>query len=232
MKTPTFEQYLSENTKDHQIRGICQICGREQAVRPNGTIAHHGYTIRDGWFDGTCPGQQHKPLQVDKSETERQIKLITAELPEIEKRIQKIQAGKLRPAHIPSGRSIRRNPILIKWEDADEFQRDLGLKLMLRNETQRLKMGRDTITILKSLITSFYGKEFRKVERVKAADKPKIEVGSRVKVIGKEVTVTKMEYATARGVGPGINGQHVMHVFWEENGQERKYPSRYARIVK
>jgi hypothetical protein len=92
MRVPSFQEYLGEmaNVMGNQERGICQICGREQAVRDKGNITHHGYTIEYGWFDGTCPGQKHKPLQHDKSETLRQIGLIEKEIPEIEARVAKL----------------------------------------------------------------------------------------------------------------------------------------------
>ena len=46
--------------------GICQACGRRQAVHVNtGMIAKHGYTTEYGFFNGTCGGSDHLPLELD-----------------------------------------------------------------------------------------------------------------------------------------------------------------------
>jgi len=50
----------------HTHKGTCQICGRTQAVKKDGTIAKHGYTVEYGFFDGTCAGSGQKPLQQDR----------------------------------------------------------------------------------------------------------------------------------------------------------------------
>lgn len=38
-----------------QTRGICSICGKEQAVQ-NNNMVHHGYTVDGGFFNGSCVG--------------------------------------------------------------------------------------------------------------------------------------------------------------------------------
>lgn len=44
----------------------CQACGRIQAVHiKTGMIAKHGYTTDYGFFNGTCGGSDHLPLQID-----------------------------------------------------------------------------------------------------------------------------------------------------------------------
>jgi hypothetical protein len=46
--------------------GICQACGRRQAVHINtGLLAKHGYTTDHGFFNGTCAGSDHLPLELD-----------------------------------------------------------------------------------------------------------------------------------------------------------------------
>lgn len=46
--------------------GICQACGRRQAVHvKSGMIAKHGYTTEYGFFNGTCGGSDRLPLELD-----------------------------------------------------------------------------------------------------------------------------------------------------------------------
>lgn len=73
--------------------------------------------------------------------------------------------------------------------------------------------------------------QYRGLSGNEGTGKPTINVGSKVKIGGRVVEVTAIRYATARGIGPGINGQHVEFVYWQEDGKERGYPKRYARLV-
>ncbi len=41
-----------------QTRGICSICGSEQAVDSKGLIAYHGYTTEYGFFSNSCFGSR------------------------------------------------------------------------------------------------------------------------------------------------------------------------------
>lgn len=50
------------NAPDIQHRGNCQVCGRLHAV-VKGKVAKHGYTVKDGWFEGACNGQFYAPMQ-------------------------------------------------------------------------------------------------------------------------------------------------------------------------
>ena len=44
--------------------GTCQCCGRLQAFGKRG-IAKHGYTTEWGFFNGTCGGSDHQPLELE-----------------------------------------------------------------------------------------------------------------------------------------------------------------------
>ena len=57
-----------------QFRGHCQVCGREYAVR-NG-IAHHGYSLKNGWFEGACSGGGAAPMEYDRAITARTVNAI------------------------------------------------------------------------------------------------------------------------------------------------------------
>ena len=42
--------------------GTCQWCGAQQKL-PAGKMAKHGYTVRNGWFQGVCPGSGTAPFE-------------------------------------------------------------------------------------------------------------------------------------------------------------------------
>jgi hypothetical protein len=51
--------------------GTCQACGRVQAIRANGLLAKHGYTTEYGFFNGTCSGSDHPPLELQTGHNEQ-----------------------------------------------------------------------------------------------------------------------------------------------------------------
>lgn len=42
--------------------GECQVCGSRQLL-PNGRLSKHGYTVRWGFFSGTCTGSDELPFE-------------------------------------------------------------------------------------------------------------------------------------------------------------------------
>lgn len=49
----------------HINKGNCQICGSLQAVdNKTGRLAKHGYTVKDGYFSGSCAGSHQVPFQI------------------------------------------------------------------------------------------------------------------------------------------------------------------------
>lgn len=224
----TFGAYLKEE-KLGQNRGICQICGREQAVRDKGNITHHGYTIKFGWFQGTCPGQQHKPLQFDKSETEIQIKNIEMELPKIAKTIENLKSGKIFPKMVRKSAMYSDRDVMVPWAEGDERMKARELSTAIFQEERRYKAGVDTIAMLKRLIEEYFGKDLKVIP--KAPPKKQIEVGSVINVAGeKNVVVVEIKNMRAQGVGPSLNGQLLDHVIWEVDGKRRAYPKRLAKL--
>lgn len=53
-------------------RGTCQVCSRVQKL-PDGKLAKHGYQVLGGFFEGTCFGSGHLPLEEDKALVEKSI---------------------------------------------------------------------------------------------------------------------------------------------------------------
>jgi hypothetical protein len=54
-------------------KGTCQVCGNLQML-PNGRLSKHGYTVRWGFFEGTCWGAENLPFELSKELIEGAIK--------------------------------------------------------------------------------------------------------------------------------------------------------------
>lgn len=60
--------------------GVCQICGKEHKVDiKTGLLAEHGYTIDNGWYNGSCVGSAQLPLNVSCDFLKAELKKVEAE---------------------------------------------------------------------------------------------------------------------------------------------------------
>lgn len=232
-----FEEFLFETEVDHrvQLRGHCQACGREQAYRTNGLIAKHGYEIKErgmgGWFEGTCPGAHHPTLEVDRKFADQIIVDITHQVAETEAKLVKAEDGKLRPSQINTSLNHRK-PTWIPFDQGDLRQQNEAMRRFIYQLESRIRLGKQTIKDITHNIQTFHGTAHRNVKILKGPDPNKtISVGDKVKVLGKVVTVTKIETARVFGVGPSMNGTYAEHVYWDDNGRTRGYPKRFAKRV-
>lgn len=77
---------------DIQFRGNCQLCGRQHAV-VRGVIVAHGYTVKNGWFEGVCNGHNYAPLQTDRSQTDAAIARIRQDVADLRAKAHQLQTG-------------------------------------------------------------------------------------------------------------------------------------------
>lgn len=110
-KTPKREQVPQEGDKTQQ-RGHCQCCAREHAV--NGFVAQHGYRVKNGYFNGVCPGHQHKPMELDRSvsdQTAKEMRLMAIKSCADAKRY---RSGELVPQMAPTSPHYRAEEVPFK----------------------------------------------------------------------------------------------------------------------
>lgn len=64
-------------------QGHCQVCNRIQKL-PNDLMAKHGYAVLGGYFEGTCYGSDHLPLEVSKDMVVKSIAITRDRIKEFE----------------------------------------------------------------------------------------------------------------------------------------------------
>jgi hypothetical protein len=213
------------NKANIQIRGNCQCCGNDQAV-VRGYASKHGYTVNNGWFNGVCSGQHYEPVQVSRVQADRIVESIRESVAALRVELEAVASGKVTPKTIVKG--YGKNRTEIKFADAALYEQESAVENLKRAIAHRINAGEDFAKHLEAVANKYHGQPLREVN----LDAPVgIVVGSSVKVQGSVVTVTKIEYRVARGVGPSINGQHILHVCFERNGKEFAYPKRFAKLV-
>ena len=129
----------------NQIRGNCQCCGRQQAVK-NGRMAKHGYTVERGWFAGVCSGERYAPMQVSREQTDKVIADITAEIPELIAKAELIKSGNLTPKTIVVGRYDNKQEI--PFSDASPLQKSKALTSLEWSFRNRAHAGESFIKTL------------------------------------------------------------------------------------
>jgi hypothetical protein len=157
------------NTK--QIRGNCQCCGRQQAVK-NGSMAKHGYTVDHGWFNGVCFGERYAPMQVSRTHTDKIIADITAEIPELLKKAEQVVMGKLLPKTVEIGNF--KNRTTVPYAEASDYDQRQARQQLEWAFKMKAKAGESFIQTLSAVANEFHGKPL--VEVTKQAP-VQIEIG-------------------------------------------------------
>ena len=194
-------------TTSTQIRGHCQMCGRQQAVR--GGIAAHGYTVANGWFQGVCQGHRYAPMEKRRAETDSMIVEILEQAAALRIKADETLAGKHDPVEYQTGfmRTVegKRVPATELFAEASEYkQQDIRTKLAW-NMTMRAKAGEDFAQYMGKLADKVHGTELAVVAKPVPAER--IQAGD--KRVNSNGTVLTAKYQ---------DGQRLYYTFTRESG--------------
>ena len=212
------------STSKIQLRGNCPCCGNDQAV-VRGNLSKHGYTVDNGWFNGVCSGDHHEPIQVSRVHADHVIESVRRVVAAVEAELAAVEAGTVVPKTIIINYGLGRSEIA--FADGDQFQQQNAVDSLKRDLKYKAGQGTRFADHLANVVEKNHGQPLREIK----LDALVIGVGSTVKVQGSIVTVTKIEFRVAHGIGPSINGQWIEHIHFEKNGKARIYPKRFARLV-
>jgi hypothetical protein len=166
-----------------QLRGHCQACGRLQAVR-SGQVALHGYEVQDGFFNGTCAGSRHAPVEVEKTFTETVIKGCLEQAAQKDEVYKQIETGERNPV---SGRNLRCQ--MVSWDELSPAEQTHARTATLYKLKQAAKFFNDHAKFLTELIAECHEKELTTVSV--QAPPPEIFNGEkRLNAKGKVLVVT------------------------------------------
>ena len=161
------------NNPDIQYRGNCQVCGRLHAV-VKGNVAKHGYTVKDGWFEGVCNGQFYAPMQHSTEKTAEIVAAIRWDCKALDAKAEALQAGTIHPASIKS--RIHGKPD-IPWEEADQWQRKAAVETAVWQTKRRAEQGRSIALQLEQLAAERLGTPLVEARRDTAP--PPITIGEK-----------------------------------------------------
>ncbi len=216
--------------RKHTHRGTCQACGAVQAV-DNSTrlMAKHGYTVDWGFFSGVCSGAGEQPMEESTVFADATIKrLMESHIPSIQKSIDQLIAGEIEPPEWYKYVNFRSMPA--RRDELTDGQRAKQVGEAIVKARRALNGTIDHIARLRSLKESRFGQDLYAVKR---EERKVLAAGSKVRIGGKSGwvgTVREVKYMIARGCGPYLNGQNILHaIVTHENGKEFSIPVRTIR---
>lgn len=180
-------------TSATQIRGHCQMCGRQQAVR--GGMAAHGYTVANGWFQGVCQGHNYAPLEKRRVETDNMIADILKQAHELRIRAAETLEGKHDPIEYQVTRKLidgKWAPVMGMFADAPQYEQDRIRKDLAWTMNYRAKAGEDFAAVMSALADKVHGTELAVVAKPQAAER--IQAGDkRVNAKGNVLTAVRQD---------------------------------------
>jgi hypothetical protein len=184
-------------TTSTQTRGHCQCCGRLQAA--HGTVAPHGYTVANGWFEGSCTGHHYAPIESSREQADRIIADVRERVLAVRARRAEVLAGTHTPATVRTTRGVD-----IPFADAEAWvQRDAVQALAYRLQ-RRAELGTAFANGHEELANRVHGQPLQTVARPAAAA-PILVGETRVlgnrNVTAREVSGARVYWRDARGFG-------------------------------
>lgn len=174
-----------------QYRGNCQCCASDQAVLASGRMAKHGYQIKNGWFEGVCEGQDHRPMQIDRDVTDKVAAHIRKQAQEMLDLADCYAAGTKHPQTVHRAVVRPGQEKTIPWDDAREYERAQSLNVAIHTLRLRAKHGVEYANTLQSVATRVHGQPLKEVS-VKAAAQPIVRGEQRLSESGTLLTCTSV----------------------------------------
>ena len=144
-----------------QLRGNCQCCGRLQAVT-RGFVAKHGYTVKQGWFNGVCQGSGEEPMQTSIAITTKIVARIRQDCADLGAKVIRLIAGDEFP---PPIKSCMPGAKPTPYVEATAWDQRSALESAIFTAKHRAEMGRRIASELEALAASRIGTELVKALR-------------------------------------------------------------------
>lgn len=151
-------------TNKTQLRGICQCCGREQAV-VRGLMSKHGYTVENHWFNGICSGERFAPMQKERAQADAIVVAVRKQCDELEALAAAYESGEKVPDTVRKACTRRDEEPTMPWAEALPHQQREEVARRVWNNRQRARAGRDFASMLSASADKFHGTALREVER-------------------------------------------------------------------
>lgn len=182
-----------------QQRGICQCCGRQQAVMASGYMSKHGYTVQDGWFSGVCTGQNYAPMQHSIAQVEVICAMVQTQVDELRARADKMAKGEIHPDTVSTGRFVysqeaRRNVAeTVAWADAKAYQQVEEVNRLVWGMQSRANAGSQWIRNMQDLAARTHGQPLVEVKMDAEAGPAPVKAGDKKELHGRTIVAQRVQ---------------------------------------
>lgn len=190
-----------------QLRGHCQRCGNQQAVK-NGTMVHHGYTVRNGWFQGACSGHSFKPIEWSRTTLDKTVEAIRDQIVNLRQGASMMSSKVYWPTTaVVYNRFTRQNETVTLADLPEPKAREI-VQGQIDERLNRARAGEAHIAYLLEVASLYHGKDLIEVER---------DAGPEKIIPGEARTSKTGRTLYAEGI---LHGGKVQYSYKQANGTE------------
>jgi hypothetical protein len=147
-----------------QLRGHCQCCGSEQAVR-NGVMAHHGYTVKNGWFQGKCRGYQYAPVELRRNALDDTIEMIRDQITTLSESADMLSSPSNWPKEVKIYNRFKRVDEMVPLASLPEYRAREVINGIIWGYRNRIEAGKRHIEYLKVIAATYFNKPLIQIDR-------------------------------------------------------------------
>ena len=125
-------------------------------------MSKHGYTVKEGWFSGICSGRNYAPIQVSRTTTDKIIADISAEIPELIAKAEKVKSGEITPKTVKVRMMSKEE---IPFEQADLRQQSAARTSLEWAYRNRARAGQDFIKSMTEVADKYHGQQLIQVTK-------------------------------------------------------------------
>lgn len=181
-----------------QLRGHCPCCARVHAVTPSG-LATHGYTIKNGWFQGACPGGGHPPIETCRIKADAIVKMLGELAEDALAQAAALRTGRVTPVTCGTNDMAvsergRLERVRAPWAEATPYQRQREVEHQVLGLNRRSRRAAVDQRTLAALIQRVHGQPL--IEVIRPPKPEPVQRGDqRVDAHGRVLTCTGVDGA-------------------------------------
>lgn len=148
-------------TKEFKTLGNCQCCGRLQAVT-HGHSAKHGYTVKDGWFQGVCGGHNYPSMQTNRDTTDKIVAQVLEDVEGLKQDVEDMKTGKKFPSMVEVGSKKylgngQWSDNLVPFDEAPSYAQHNGVETAIYRLESRIRSGQNFASNMTGLVNRVHG---------------------------------------------------------------------------
>jgi hypothetical protein len=142
-------------------RGNCQVCAHQHHVM-GAVLAKHGYTVKFGFFNGTCRGSGQKPMQIERALTDSTVVALGVYAANQDEHVVGLMTGTKHPREVQTGTKFNRDtykyePVYIAWAQGTDEQKAKAVDIAVAQGQSESRHARAHARSLERMANELHG---------------------------------------------------------------------------